>query len=350
MDGEWILVDGQKVRANGLDGTAGQDGTQVRINETTNEWELSLDGITWTSTGVKATGEGGESIFKSVVLAPDKSSVTFMLQGGTDFTIPITVEVVAVTGVTLDKATLTLGINASVTLIPTVAPANATLKKVNWTSSAPEIATVDANGRVTGVAVGSATITAITEDGGKTATCEVTVNNESIAVESIALNKNKLEIYEGDSETLVATITPDNATEQGITWATSDPKIAEVNENGQVIGINAGSATITATTADGNKTASCEVTVFLKEIPLTGISVNKSSYPQVGKKIFLRVTYTPNNATNKNVTFVSSDPEVASVDKDGYVTAHKVGKATITVTSEEGGFTSSCNVEVQPAM
>ena len=120
--------------------------------------------------------------------------------------------VVSVTGVTLNKATITLLVGDSETLTATVAPKDAANKKVAWKSSDAAIATVDANGKVTGVKAGEATITVTTEDGGKTATCKVTVSDKEINVTGVQLNKTETSLLVGGSETLVATILPENAT------------------------------------------------------------------------------------------------------------------------------------------
>ena len=168
-----------------------------------------------------------------------------------------------VTGVSLDKTNLNLNVGVEATLTPTITPDNATDKSVTWESSAPGVATVDTNGKVTAVAEGTATITVTTADGGKTATCEVTVTQPAeTPVTSVTLDKTRLTLDVGGSDTLTATVKPDDATNKAVTWSTSDKNVATVDQNGNVKAVGAGKATITATTADGSgKTATCEVTV-----------------------------------------------------------------------------------------
>ena len=173
---------------------------------------------------------------------------------------------VTVTGVSLNKTTLTLNIGASETLTATVAPADAANKKVTWMSGNEAVATVDANGKVTGVKAGEATITVTTEEGGKTATCKVTVEAATIAVTGVTLNKTELTLEVDGSETLTATVAPDDATNKEVTWSSDKPEIATVDAVGKVTGVATGVATITVTTEDGGKTATCKVNVKIPDI------------------------------------------------------------------------------------
>ena len=118
-------------------------------------------------------------------------SISFWSCGKDDIPEPVP-PVVSVTGVTLNKATITLLVGGSETLTATVAPKDAANKKVAWKSSDAAVATVDANGKVTGVKAGEATITVTTEDGGKTATCKVTVSDKEIAFLSAAMKLSSL--------------------------------------------------------------------------------------------------------------------------------------------------------------
>ena len=173
---------------------------------------------------------------------------------------------IAVTGVTLNKTGITLEVDGSETLTATVAPDNATNKKVTWKSDKPEIATVDASGKITGVKEGEATITVTTEDGGKTATCKVTVEAATIAVTGVTLNKTELTLEVDGSETLTATVAPDDATNKEVTWSSDKPEIVTVDATGKVTGVATGEATITVTTEDGGKTATCKVAVKVPDI------------------------------------------------------------------------------------
>lgn len=156
------------------------------------------------------------------------------------------------------KSSTTIAIGASETLTVTYTPADAnTNKALTWNSNNTSVATVDANGKVTGISAGTATITATTANN-KSATCMVTV--QAVSVTSVTLNKTSLSLQIGGSETLTATVAPANATNMNITWESNNTAVATVN-NGKVTGVAAGTATITVTTVDGNKTATCTVTV-----------------------------------------------------------------------------------------
>ena len=256
---------------------------------------------------------------------------------------------VAVTGVTLDKTSLSIEAGQTAQLTATVQPGNADNQSVTWSSSDNNVVSVDATGKITANAKGSATITVTTADGGKTATCTVTVTEPAapVAVTGVTLNKNNTTIYTGRTETLTATIQPADATNKAVTWTSDNTGVATVN-NGVVTGVSIGSATITAKTADGGFTATCTVTV--EEAPIvhpTGVSISKTSINlQIGGSETLTATVTPADANNKNVIWSTSDATVAAVDKNGKVTGIKAGNATITATTEDGGKTATCSVTV----
>lgn len=167
-----------------------------------------------------------------------------------------------VTGVTLDKTTLSLEEGATDNLVATVAPSTATNKAVSYTSSNTDVATVDGNGQVTAVASGTANIEVTTEDGGKTATSTVTVTAKQIPVTGVTLDKPTLSLEVGATETLNATIAPNDATYKAVRFTSSDEGIATVDDNGLVTAVAPGSADITVESLmDGSKTATSTVTV-----------------------------------------------------------------------------------------
>ena len=255
-------------------------------------------------------------------------------------------QTVAVSGVSLSKTTLSLVEGGSETLTATVAPSNATNKAVSWKSSDAGTATVDSNGKVTAVKAGSATITVTTSDGGKTATCSVTVTAKEVVVESLAIDPATLEIKEGLTAQMKVVLTPAEASEPAIKWKSTNTEAATVDDSGLVTALKEGKTRIVATVDGTQIEAICEVTVTpddaLKEIEFTAAKVEV----KVGATQALEISYTPSYAANKNVTFSSSDASVATVDASGTVTAIKEGETTITATSEEGGFTATCVVAV----
>lgn len=163
--------------------------------------------------------------------------------------------VVAVTGISLNQSSVSLEVGGTVSLTATVSPSNATDKSVTWQSSNTGVATV-AGGVVTGVAEGSASVTATA--GGKSAKCEVKVERKVVAVTGVSLNKTSLTLSPGGSFQLEATVSPSNADDKTVKWTSSDDSKVTV-ENGLVKAVSPGSATVTATA--GGKSSECKVTV-----------------------------------------------------------------------------------------
>jgi uncharacterized protein YjdB len=169
---------------------------------------------------------------------------------------------VAVSGVSLNKGTTSSLVGKTETLTATVAPLNATNKAVIWSSDKSDIATVSQSGGVKGIAEGEATITARTADGGYTATCTVTVALTVVPVTGVSLGDHTKTINVGDPPyPLTVMVTPAAATNQAVTWYSSNTNVASVSPGGAVTGIAAGTATIEVRTVDGNYTDTCTVTV-----------------------------------------------------------------------------------------
>lgn len=183
----------------------------------------------------------------------------------------------------------------------------------------------------------------------------VKTNSEAIVpVTSISLNKTSTSIEPGKDETLTVIFTPENAYNKNVTWTTSNANVATVDATGKVsipsTATVGATATITATTQDGNKTATCTVTV-IKYVASVSLNTVKSSreIPQ-GTEVTLTPIISPSDATNKNVTWSSSNTSVATIDATGKISIPStvaVGStATITVTTEDGNKTATCNVTV----
>ena len=300
--------------------------------------------VTWTSDKPEiATVEGG------TVTAKAEGTAIITAKAGEQTatcTVTVTKADVAVESVTLDKNSLELKAGNNATLTATVNPEGATNKDVTWTSDNPEVAAVE-GGTVTAKAEGTAIITA--KAGDKTATCTVTVAKADVEVESVTLDKNSLDLKTGDNTTLTATVNPESATNKDVTWTSDKPEIAAV-EGGTVTAKAEGTATITVTTIDGGKTATCKVTVTPKTVPVSSIQVQGVASIYVGDTAKLTATITPDGASNKAVTWDSQNKDIATVDQQGNVKALKAGTATITATAQDGsGISGSCVVTVQQA-
>ena len=248
---------------------------------------------------------------------------------------------VKVTGITVNPTSLSLTEGDSADLTATVSPSNADNQSVTWDSNDKSVATVS-NGKVTALKAGSTSITVKSVDGGFTASCAVTVVAKTVDVSSVTLSKSELTLTEGESETITATVKPDDATDKTVSWSSSDPAVATV-DGGKITALKEGTATITAKA--GDKTASCKVTVEKKVIAVESVELDKTELELTeGGSATLVATVKPDNATDKTVTWSSSDPEVATVD-GGVVTAVKEGTATIT--AKAGDKTAACEVTVK---
>ena len=162
-------------------------------------------------------------------------------------------------GITLDRSTWsTQQIGGSIALVATITPDNTTDKTVTWSSSAPTIASVDSNGKVTALAVGTTTITATTANG-LTATCSVEV--KEVPASKISFARSSINLHIEHSDVLKATITPTSTTNKTLTWTSSNPSVASVDASGNIKGLSLGETIISATTSN-NLTASCKVTVI----------------------------------------------------------------------------------------
>ncbi len=239
-------------------------------------------------------------------------------------------------------------------MIGIVTPEDADNKELVWKSDREDILKVNQNGLVTTIAPGTATITA-TAISGVSGTLTITVGESSspVAVTGISLSETKLEVTSGDIRKLIATITPDNATNKNIKWTTTDADIAYVAKEGTVTaGLKAGTAIVTAEAADGSGIkAECEVTVSLaegKSVKATGIALDKTNIVlDEGEKIQLTATISPDDTTIKQVEWISSDEDVLLVDNNGAVTALKEGAATVTVRTTDGSEKSAtCKISV----
>ena len=254
---------------------------------------------------------------------------------------------VAVTGVSLSKTSLSLVEGGSETLTATVAPSNATNKTVSWKSSDASTASVDANGKVTAVKAGSATITVTTADGSKTATCSVTVTSKNVSVTDVTLDKTEAALTQGETVQLTATVKPDDATDKSIEWTSSDESVATVDNSGKVTAVSEGKVTITVKTSNLAQSASCDITVKAASIPVTGVNID-SWIINIGVNETSAIAYTiqPENATNKEVSFSSDNTDVVAVDSEGTLVGISSGSAKVIVTTVDGGFSSVCTVNV----
>jgi len=306
-------------------------------------WSSSVEGVaTVDSTGKVTAIKAGTTVITAT--AKDDSGIS------ASCTVQVTVPTVKVTGITLNKTTASVVKGKTVALTATVTPDTATDKTIKWTTSNKNVATVSTDGVVTAKAAGTATITATAaDDSGVKATCKITVTNPVIKVTKVTLNKTTASVVKGKTLTLTATVTPTNATNKNVTWKSSNTKIVTVDGNGKVTAVAAGTATITCTAkADKSKSATCKITVTNPAVKVTKLRMNKTSVDLLkGKTVQLKVTVTPSNATNKAVTWTSSNKKIATVTSNGLVKAVRTGTVTITAKAKDGsGKKVTCKINV----
>ncbi len=291
-------------------------------------WESSDDTIATVEDGVVTGVKAGTAIITAEA-GSKKATCTVTV------TAAAVVPPAGVTGITLDKTSATLARGKTLMLTATVTPANAVNKTVSWSSSNPQIATVTNAGAVKGIKAGTAVITA--EAGGKKAVCTVKVG-------SVTLNYKSLTMKKGTKTT---GLTAKYANDAYKSWKSSNSKVVKVTvKKGKVTlkAVKKGSATITVTSKSG-ATATCKVKVQTKDVKTKKMALNKKKATlKVKKSLQLKLTRTPITASDK-VTWRTSNKNVASVSKNGKVTAKKPGKATITV--KANGKKATCKITVK---
>ncbi len=245
---------------------------------------------------------------------------------------------VAVTGVSVSPSNATLAVGSTQQLTRTITPSNASNTNVTWSTSNAAVATVSATGLVTAVSSGSATITVTTQDGGFTATSNIT--SSVVNVTGVTVAPSTLSLGVGSTSTLTATVSPSNATINTKTWSSSNTAIATVNASGVVTGVATGSATITATTTNGGFTSSCAVTVtsactatgsitFERWNNISGTAVStltsNANYPNSPSSTSTRTSFEiPTNAANNYGCRVS-----------GYICAPQTGAYTFWIAGDD---------------
>ena len=248
---------------------------------------------------------------------------------------------VPVMAVNVTPTTLNMTVGGTATLKATVIPGTATDKTVSWSVSPTGIVNVN-GGNVEAVNVGECVITATA--GGVSGTCAVSVQAAAIPATEITLDKNALELTEGGTATLTATVTPANSTDN-VVWSVSPAGFATVT-GGVVEALKAGNCTITATA--GSKSATCAVTVKAKIIAVQSVTLNKNALTlAVGKNETLTATVLPANSTDRTVVWSVSPSGFATV-AGGVVTAQAAGSCTVTASC--GGKSASCAVTVESAI
>lgn len=245
---------------------------------------------------------------------------------------------VKATGISLSETELSLMVGQTALLAATITPNSATDKTVTWSSSDAAVATVDAAGSVTAVSLGTAIITVTC--GSVSATCAVTV--VSTPAEGITLSQTSAELKVGESVSLTATVYPEDATDKTVSWRSSAPDIVSVDATGLVTAISVGDADITATC--GNISAVCEVAVLPILVEVITLTTEEWSGAE-GDCLQLEGIVLPENATDKSLTWTSSNENIAIVNNSGLVRIKGEGECVVIAKANDGsGIEAQCHI------
>lgn len=251
-------------------------------------------------------------------------------------------------GVSISNAPQSLSVGSSVQLDAAISPEDYSCH-ISWESSDPSVLRVLSNGKVVAVGQGEAVITA--RVGECTSSVTITVTGEQpgeSGLTGVSLDRYTLTLYAGEeAEQLTATLKPEG-TEAAIHWTSSNQTAATVSQDGKVTPLAAGVTVVTA--AAGDYRASCIVTVQPKRVRVTGIRFDEPTHTlMMGSTVTLQPIIAPDDATVKNLTWVSSDEQTATVSRTGIVTALSVGETTITATTVDGGYSAEIKIIVTAA-
>lgn len=314
-------------------------GKTEKLSVTYNPEDADEKDVTWTSSApsVATVTDGKVDALK------DGTTVITATVGDKTATCTVTVKEELLQSISLNKASIELAKNENQTLEVAYNPVDTTDDKtVTWTSADPNVATVE-NGVVTGVSVGTTTITATV--GNKTATCDVTVTSP---LKEIKVNPSEVTVLKNQSQTVNVEYLPaDTTDDKTITWSIDNSKVADIVANGvevTITGKKQGEAVVKATSANG-LISTCKVEV--KEVPITSIKLDVTSKKlEPGETQAVNVEYLPVNTTDeKAVTWKSSNTDVATVDENGVITAVTGGQADITATVANG-VSATCRITV----
>ena len=252
---------------------------------------------------------------------------------------------IQVVSVYLNANELTLIEQESSKLIATIQPTDANDKKLIWNTTNANVATVDDNGNIMAVSPGVASIT-VSSSNGTTAACTVVVRGKKVEVSNINFGYSNISLDIGQSAKINAIISPDNATDSRLTWNTTNASVATVDNNGNIMAVSPGVASISVSSSNG-KTATCTVVVKEKNIEVTGINLDQTQVSlAVGKTITISATVTPQNSSNKMLYWSTDDKKIATVDSNGTITAISPGSTIIRVAATNG-IETICKVTVE---
>lgn len=354
--GTTTIVDGDPIKTNNYPKTIKLDNTELNLKLGTTSQVIATvspsdanQSISWFSSNSRIATVDSNGLIRAVGIG----TTTIIARTVNDLTASVRVTVgdysLGVKNIMITTNYIVLPVGSAKQLVVAFTPANASNKTITWSSSDPNVATVDSSGNVKAISAGSAIIKATAADGGytDTATIEVTSNRNEIDEKTISFSESSYTVGVNGTISLTPIITPSNATFKSVYFTSSDSSIATVDDNGVVKGIKEGTVKITAETYHNHLKAT--TTVIVKYIPVSSVKLNVSSEVTLrkGATIALVATVLPSNASDKTVTYKSDNPSIATIDNNGIVTGKGVGRTTITITSNGGGTPATTIINVK---
>ena len=329
-------VTGVSISANALNITFGEERA---ITATVMPAKACNKSVKWTSANAEIATVDASGKIKGVNCG--KTKITVATDEG-NYTAVCLVEVgKPASGIALSAASAELSINQELQLTADVIPASACNRAVSWSSSDAQTVSVSKDGRIKGTGCGKATITVMSEERNYKATCSVTVGKN---VTGISLAPSSLTLSVDQSQKLVLTVLPSDACNREVSWRSDNPSVAEVSDAGVVKANFCGDATIFVTTNDGGFSGSCTVKVGAA---LAGIALSPARLNLLaGDESVLKASPFPEEACNREISWISSNPAVATVSETGKIKAISCGTTVVTVTTREHGFKAQCEISV----
>lgn len=331
-----------------------KEGTTAKLRDAVifNPSEHVNTNLSWTSTNSNVVSVDEDGTITGLK-AGDAAWITCVAEdlgitGAITCLVRVTDKDVPATGVTLDPVEATMHVGETLQINSLFTPVTATYQNLSWSSTDPQLATVDENGLVTAVAEGSVSIGAVYRDPisgtvWEPLYCKLTILKAHVPVQGVALSPPEMEVYIGQSLAVTPVFTPADATDQGVTYQSSDDSVATVDTAGMVTGVTSGSAVIICRTNEGGFVGTSNVTV------ISGVSLTlKPAYREIaiGKTFTIKKTILPEEYADTPVTWVSSNKKIATVTKNGKVKGIKKGRCTITCTLDKYGSKAICEVKV----
>ncbi len=354
--GATTIVDGDPIKTNNYPKTIKLDNTELNLKLGTTSQVIATvspsdanQSISWFSSNSRIATVDSNGLIRAVGIG----TTTIIARTVNDLTASVKVTVgdysLGVKNIMITTNYIVLPVGSAKQLVVAFTPANASNKTITWSSSDPNVATVDSSGNVKAISAGSAIIKATAADGGytDTATIEVTSNRNEIDEKTISFSESSYTVGVNGTISLTPIITPSNATFKSVHFTSSDSSIATVDDNGVVKGIKEGTVKITAETYHNHLKAT--TTVIVKYIPVSSVKLNVSSEVTLrkGATIALVATVLPSNASDKTVTYKSDNPSIATIDNNGIVTGKGVGRTSITITPNGGGAPATTIINVK---